>query len=228
MIVGVQLSNNGNRILAMKTETIFSGLARLRRSVAIAAVAAVLGAAVPAVAQYYAPSPPPPLRREIVPAPPGAGWVWRAGFWRWNGYRWVWVPGHYVRVPRPGLHWIPGHWVRRPRGWFWVAGHWGQPAPPRYRRPARPGRVRRRGCRGRRGLSIVAGYEELGTGCRAVREGAGLYRDRARARRVCQHRRHRRGAREKAAGPGFGRGCRRARRGRRHAARGGSPPHHQL
>src|SRR5579875_2200378 len=93
MIVGVRLPNNGNRILAMKTKTIFSGLARLRRSVAIAAVAAVLGAAVPAVAQYYAPSPPPPLRREVVPAPPGAGWVWRAGFWRWNGYRWVWVPG---------------------------------------------------------------------------------------------------------------------------------------
>src|SRR5579875_1375987 len=32
MIVGVRLPNNGNRILAMKTKTIFSGLARLRRN----------------------------------------------------------------------------------------------------------------------------------------------------------------------------------------------------
>lgn len=27
--------------------------------------------------------------------------VWQEGRWDWNGYRYVWVPGHYVSVPAP-------------------------------------------------------------------------------------------------------------------------------
>jgi hypothetical protein len=108
----------------METRTIFSGFAGWRRGVAVAAVAAVLGSALPAFAQAFVPNAPPPLRREVVPRPPGAGMVWQGGFWRWNGRAWVWVRGHYARPPRPGGRWIPGHWVHRPRGWFWAAGHW--------------------------------------------------------------------------------------------------------
>jgi hypothetical protein len=97
----------------METETIISRLVGLRRSIAAAAVAAILGSAAPAFAQYHVPSP---------PSPKGA--VIQKVVWRWTGYRWVWVPGpRYLPPPRP--HWIPGHWVRRPRGWFWAAGHWG-------------------------------------------------------------------------------------------------------
>ncbi len=109
----------------METGTIRSGFAKLQRSVAMVAVAAVLGSAAPALAQVLVPSAPPPPRREVVPRPPGPGMVWQGGFWRWNGVRYVWVPGHFARAPRPGVRWIPGHWVRRPRGWVWVAGHWG-------------------------------------------------------------------------------------------------------
>ena len=36
---------------------------------------------------------------EPVPPPPAAFYVWRPGHWRWNGFRYVWIRGHYV--PRP-------------------------------------------------------------------------------------------------------------------------------
>lgn len=111
-------------MIDMEKRTILSGLQGLRRSVAIAAVSAILGTAAPAFAQIIiAPNAPPPLRREVVP-PPRPGMAWHGGRWRWNGHGWVWVPGLFVQVPRPGVRWVPGHWAHRPRGWVWVRGHW--------------------------------------------------------------------------------------------------------
>ena len=97
----------------METTTIFSGLGRLRRGVAVAAVAAVLGTAMPAFALPYAPSPvaPASLIQHVV--------------WRWNGYRWVWVPGPGYYPPPYRRHWIPGHWIWGPYGRRWIPGHWG-------------------------------------------------------------------------------------------------------
>ncbi|HJU17342.1 MAG TPA: hypothetical protein VJ770_12860 [Stellaceae bacterium] len=112
-------------MVEMKTGTVLSGFVGLRRSVAIAAVAALLGTTAPAFAQVFAPNAPPPPRREVVPRPPGPRMGWQAGHWRWNGRAWVWVGGHYARLPRPGVRWIPGHCERRPRGWTCVEGHWG-------------------------------------------------------------------------------------------------------
>ncbi|WP_428395257.1 hypothetical protein [Lichenicoccus sp.] len=88
---------------------------------ALALLFAVAGPAVlaPTLAAAYPPLPPPPV--EVVPPPPGPGHIWRRGGWRWNGVRYVWVPGVYVRR-RPGYHaWIPGHWGRRGR---WIPAHW--------------------------------------------------------------------------------------------------------
>lgn len=51
---------------------------------------------------YYEPPPPvavgapPPPVAEVVPPPPAAYYVWRPGHWRWNGFRWVWIRGHYA------------------------------------------------------------------------------------------------------------------------------------
>ena len=36
---------------------------------------------------------------EAVPPPPAAAYVWRPGHWRWNGFRYVWIRGHYVIRP---------------------------------------------------------------------------------------------------------------------------------
>jgi hypothetical protein len=68
--------------------------------------------------------PPPPPVREVVPPPPHPGWIWQGGYHRWDGARYVWVPGAYVAPPRPGVRWIPGHWRNTPRGYIWVEGHW--------------------------------------------------------------------------------------------------------
>jgi hypothetical protein len=43
--------------------------------------------------------PPPPVVYEQPPPPPAAYLVWQPGHWRWDGYRWVWDRGHYVRRP---------------------------------------------------------------------------------------------------------------------------------
>jgi WXXGXW repeat (2 copies) len=67
---------------------------------------------------------PPPPAVEVVPAPPAAGYIWRPGYWGWNGAQYVWVPGAYVVAPYPAAVWVPGHWVARGGGWIWVEGYW--------------------------------------------------------------------------------------------------------
>ena len=43
-------------------------------------------------------APPAPVV-EAVPAPPAPGYVWQPGYWSWNGFQYVWVPGVYVVPP---------------------------------------------------------------------------------------------------------------------------------
>jgi WXXGXW repeat (2 copies) len=69
---------------------------------------------------------PPPPPREVAPARPYGhpDWVWRPGYQRWDGARYVWTPGSYAAPPRRGARWVPGHYRQTPRGYFWVEGHW--------------------------------------------------------------------------------------------------------
>ncbi len=84
-----------------------------------------LGGLVPAVAQPPYPPVPPP-RYEIVPPPPGPRAAWVPGHWNWNGTRYVWIRGHYVRRGPHWGRWAPGHWIWAPRvgRWVWRPGHW--------------------------------------------------------------------------------------------------------
>jgi hypothetical protein len=50
--------------------------------------------------------------------------VWIAGYHRWDGRAYVWVPGHWALPPRPRRAWVPAHWEHDRRGWFFVDGHW--------------------------------------------------------------------------------------------------------
>jgi hypothetical protein len=50
--------------------------------------------------------------------------VWQSGYHRWDGHRYVWVPGAYVAPPRPHAFWVPGRWVHTRHGWMWREGHW--------------------------------------------------------------------------------------------------------
>lgn len=95
-----------------------------RRATVLMAAVALVSAAAPVYAQRVVVAPPAPLV-EVVPAPPIAGYyVWRPGYWSWNGIRYAWIPGVYATPPRPRAIWVPGHWVARRRGWVWVGGYW--------------------------------------------------------------------------------------------------------
>ena len=77
-----------------------------------------------AAADVYVRVGPPRPEVEAPPPRPGVGFVWTPGYHRWDGGRYVWVPGAWVRPPRPRAHWVRAHWVHRPRGWVLVEGHW--------------------------------------------------------------------------------------------------------
>ncbi len=70
--------------------------------------------------------PPPPRIVERVPPPPPEhrDWAWHAGYHRWDGHAYVWVPGRYEAPPHPHAHWVEGHWVNHGGGWVWREGHW--------------------------------------------------------------------------------------------------------
>jgi WXXGXW repeat (2 copies) len=70
--------------------------------------------------------PPPPRPVEVVPPVPHEhpGWAWHDGYHRWDGNRYVWVPGSYVEPPYAHARWVRGHWDERHGGYVWVEGHW--------------------------------------------------------------------------------------------------------
>jgi hypothetical protein len=98
----------------------------MRKQLLTAAFASIFAIATAAGAQVYVRVGPPVPPREVMPPPPHAhpDWAWHAGYHRWDGNRYVWVPGAYVAPPYAHGRWIPGHWDNTPRGYFWVEGHW--------------------------------------------------------------------------------------------------------
>jgi hypothetical protein len=68
--------------------------------------------------------PPPPVVVEARLVAPGQGYSWVAGHHRWDGRAYLWMPGTWVRSPRPRAVWVPAQWVRERRGWYFVEGHW--------------------------------------------------------------------------------------------------------
>ena len=91
------------------------------------ALAALLAFTLPPAAsnaQVYVRIGPPAPIVEHRPVAPGHGYVWIAGYHRWDGARYVWVPGRWDRPPRRRAVWVPHHWVHRRGGWVLVEGHW--------------------------------------------------------------------------------------------------------
>ena len=70
------------------------------------------------------PEPLPADRYEVVPPPPSERLVWVKGHWKWEGFEWVWQPGHYIEKPHPEAFWKPGHYVQKSWGLVWIPGHW--------------------------------------------------------------------------------------------------------
>jgi hypothetical protein len=67
---------------------------------------------------------PPAAIVETRGVAPGPGYFWTAGYHRWDGNAYVWVPGTWVLPPRPGARWVAHRWVRRHGGWVFVEGRW--------------------------------------------------------------------------------------------------------
>jgi WXXGXW repeat (2 copies) len=69
---------------------------------------------------------PPAPRAERMSARPSRDAVWIAGYHRWapRRHRYVWVPGRWMRPPRPHTVWVAGRWERRNNEWVYYEGRW--------------------------------------------------------------------------------------------------------
>ncbi len=98
----------------------------MRNLLKVSLLAAGLCSVAPALAgaQVYVHVGPPRPLVERRPIAPGAGYAWRGGYNRWDGNRYVWVPGEYLAPPRPHAFYVQGRWAHSPRGYYWREGYW--------------------------------------------------------------------------------------------------------
>ena len=77
------------------------------------------------------PQPPPRILVERRPAPPGPAYIWVEGYWHWNGKKYVWSRGRWVRPPRGREVWAPPRYERYEHGHIYRRGYWTAPQPER-------------------------------------------------------------------------------------------------
>jgi hypothetical protein len=66
---------------------------------------------------------PPPVRAEAQPPIPGPGFSWVAGYWAWQGGRFVWISGRW-EAGHPGTVWEAARWAQQGPYWRFVPGRW--------------------------------------------------------------------------------------------------------
>ena len=72
---------------------------------------------------YVRVGPPAPVV-EVRRVAPGPRYVWVAGYHRWDGRAYVWVPGNWMLPPRPRAVWVAPHWQHDRHGYYFVEGRW--------------------------------------------------------------------------------------------------------
>jgi YXWGXW repeat-containing protein len=102
------------------------GLCRIATAVVVISASVLIesACAAPRGRMYVVVAPPPPPMVEARIVAPGPGYIWVAGYHRWDGRAYVWMPGTWVRPPHSRARWVPAHWERERRGWYFVEGHW--------------------------------------------------------------------------------------------------------
>ena len=65
---------------------------------------------------------PPPPQTVIVPRH-RPGFVWVPGYWRWTGYSYLWIRGHWV-PHRRGYYWAPPRYSREGHYYRYHRGYW--------------------------------------------------------------------------------------------------------
>jgi hypothetical protein len=68
--------------------------------------------------------PPPPPPAEYVTAQPTPSAIWVAGYYGYDGYRYVWVAGHWEIPPQGYGVFVRPHWIYRGGQYFYVRGYW--------------------------------------------------------------------------------------------------------
>ena len=76
------------------------------------------------VATVPATPPPPTVEANVASVSPGSEYVWVQGYYNWDGARYQWVPGSWVRTPSVNAMWVPAHWQPTTGGYVWVPGSW--------------------------------------------------------------------------------------------------------
>ena len=67
---------------------------------------------------------PPPMIVEQQPPCPEPGFVFIAGYNHWDGHRWGWVHGYWVRPPHPQARWMAPQYPQVGGKYNYVQGHW--------------------------------------------------------------------------------------------------------
>lgn len=67
---------------------------------------------------------PPAPRYGVIGVAPHPGYVWTEGYYNYRGGSYGWVPGRWMRPPRPHAVWVPGAWVEGRRGYEFHRGYW--------------------------------------------------------------------------------------------------------
>ena len=74
------------------------------------------------VVQEPPPAPAPPV--EVITAQPSPAAIWIAGYWAFDGYRYVWAPGCWAMPPPHCRYYERPHWSRHGGGYVYVRGYW--------------------------------------------------------------------------------------------------------
>ena len=75
-------------------------------------------------AEVFVKAGPPPVMVERQSIRPSARHVWIAGYYRWNGNAYIWVPGGWGLPPRANAVWVAARWRHRLEGYTFVEGRW--------------------------------------------------------------------------------------------------------
>jgi len=68
------------------------------------------------------PPPPPPAELQTAQPTPSALWVY--GYYDYDGYRYLWVPGHWEIPPPNAVAFVRPHWRYRGGSYVYIRGYW--------------------------------------------------------------------------------------------------------
>jgi hypothetical protein len=94
------------------------------KKIALTALLAIMMLPVASIAQVVIRVGPPQHVVEVPGPPTHEGYVWTAGYERYDSDHYVWVPGEYQQPPHPDAVWLPHHWEQKDGNWILVDGRW--------------------------------------------------------------------------------------------------------